>query len=121
MVNRRIQHGGESPFKIGRPCKGECRGAGTCRIFASPRKIEQLICIVGRFDSRVQNEIVAGAFTLLTEASCCDPSDRMKPIEAPRYLGTDLQEPIPAGNMRKFMGEYDSPALLRPLSSHCGK
>src|SRR5260370_14471692 len=64
-------------------------------IFEGPRKIEQLIRVVGRFDSGVQNEIIAGAFNLLAHTPCCDPSKGMEPIEGPRHLGTDLQQPIP--------------------------
>jgi hypothetical protein len=45
----------------------------------------------------------------------------MEPIKAASQLGTDLQKPVPTGDMCKFMGEYDSPALLRPFRSHCGK
>jgi hypothetical protein len=39
----------------------------------------------------------------------------MEPIKAASQLGTDLQKPVPTGDMCKFMGEYDSPALLRPF------
>src|SRR5438105_3520017 len=101
--------------------KASAGGPGAARISKSPRKIEQLICIVGRFDSGVQNEVVAGAFTLLAQAPCRDPGEGMEPIEAPRNLGTNLQKPISSGDMRKFMGEYDSSALLKPFRSACGK
>jgi hypothetical protein len=59
-------------------------------VVETSRKFQKLVGVFGWRDSGVQDRIVTGAFTFLTQPFRGYPNQWVKPVEGPDNLGAEL-------------------------------
>jgi hypothetical protein len=117
-VPRSVERGEHATLELtrARHRDGQCRSAVRAE---RVRDLEQMTGIFARLSTGRDHTVIAGKLTLDAQPPRDPPRGGMEPVHRAGSKGQRLRQAIVAGDVRQFVKDHGTPAVVRPCFGDC--